>query len=84
MGTNCQLRIRYLPNDLPRDGYKNKGKLDSYTNKGKLRLRPGLGRAAGKRLPAGSKNHLPAADPPHAVKGLCPGKIPPIQDDIPH
>ena len=48
LGTNCQLRIRYLPNDLPRDGYKNKGKLDSYTNKGKLRLRLGLGRAVRK------------------------------------
>ena len=62
----------------------NKGELDGYTNKGKLRSRLGLGRAAGKQLPAGSNNHLPAAAPPRAVKGLCPWKTPPIRYDLLH
>ena len=40
LDTNSQLRIRYLPKDPPRDGYKNKGK---------LRWRLALGRAVRKK-----------------------------------
>ena len=45
LDTNYQLRIRYLPKDPPRDGYKNKGK---------LRWRLALGRAVRKKRISGN------------------------------
>ena len=54
---------------------KQGGELDGYTNKGNLRLRPDLGKAGRKQLPANPTIifHMPTHHV--AVRSLCPWKM---------